>query len=248
MNKSHKIIGVIPARFQSSRLPGKPLQMIGSKTMIERVYLRCRQSLLLEEIIIATDDQRIVDAVNKFGGTAVLTSQNIATGTDRCHVAVEQLFPDAEIVVNIQGDEPLIDPEVIDTCIRALLNSSGKMVCSTPVKAITDETDILSPNCVKVVFDHKCSALYFSRSPIPYFRNEIAGFTYYKHIGLYAYKNNFLKKFVKMNHAVLEEVESLEQLRILSNGYKIQCCIVDYDAIGVDTQGDLDRVRNIIRD
>jgi len=247
MNKN-KIIGVIPARFQSTRLPGKPLQMIGSQTMIERVYRRCLQSKLLDAILIATDDQRILDEVTRFGGVAVLTSAAIPTGTDRCFTAVEAIYPDAEIVVNIQGDEPLIDPAVIDTCIGALLDNSATAVCATPVCEIASEEDLHSTNCVKCVFDLNGNALYFSRSPIPFMRNKVEGFKHYKHIGLYAYQKRFLNNFVKMNHAVIEEVESLEQLRILANGYKIQCCVVKYDAIGVDTPEDLDRVRAILND
>jgi 3-deoxy-manno-octulosonate cytidylyltransferase (CMP-KDO synthetase) len=243
-----KIIGVIPARYQSTRLPGKPLVKIGSKTMIELVYLRCKDSKLLDELVIATDDLRVFREVQRFGGIAVMTSPDIATGTDRCYNAIEQLFPTAQIVVNIQGDEPLIDPAVIDTCIRAILNESDDIVCSTPVKAITNEEDLLSPNCVKVVFNNEGHALYFSRSPIPFVRKQIDGFNHYKHIGLYAYKNDFLKKFIKMNQEPLEIVESLEQLRILANGYSIKCCIVDYDAIGVDTPEDLERVRQILTD
>ena len=247
MNKN-KIIGVIPARYHSTRLPGKPLQMIGSQTMIERVYRRCLESKLLDTILIATDDQRIMEEVARFGGIAVLTSPEIPTGTDRCFTAVESLFPDAEIVVNIQGDEPLIDPAVIDTCIRALQDNSSAAVCATPVCEIASDEDLLSPNCVKCVFDLNGNALYFSRSPIPYTRNKIDGFKHFKHIGLYAYKKSFLNRFVKMNHAAIEEVESLEQLRILANGYKIQCCVVKYDAIGVDTPEDLAKVRAILVD
>jgi len=244
---SQKIIGVIPARYSSTRLPGKPLVMIGSKTMIERVYCRCLNSQLLDAVIIATDDEMIVEEVRRFGGTAILTAPEIATGTDRCFEAIKQSFPDAEIVVNIQGDEPLIDPSVIDTCINALL-LDPEAVCSTPVARLSDPAELNSPNCVKAVFDKHGRALYFSRSTIPYIRNASAECIHYKHIGLYAYRHNFLKLFVSMEQTAMEKVESLEQLRILSNGYKIHCCPVEYDVIGVDTPEDLERVRQILCD
>ena len=241
--KNKKIIGVIPARYQSTRLPGKPLSEICGKTMIQRVYENCCKSALLDRVVVATDDERIVENVKSFGGEAVMTSSDISTGSERCLSAVKDLSCD--YVVNIQGDEPLIDPTVIDETVLALLNSEG-FVCATPVKIIEDDGELLSPNCVKVVFGKEKNAIYFSRSVIPFNRDGKKDVEYYKHIGLYVYQKSFLVDYVSLEQSALELAESLEQLRILENGYGIKCCVVDYEAIGVDTQEDLEKVRKII--
>lgn len=241
--KKLKIIGIIPARYNSSRLPGKPLLDICGKSMIRRVYENCLLSKKLDDIIIATDDKRILEHAKSFGANVVLTSEKINTGTDRCYKAAQN--QDADIVINIQGDEPLIDYKVIDSVIEKLVNSTKDIVCTTPISIIKKEEEINSKNCVKVVFDKEFNALYFSRLPIPFNRNSTA--VYYKHIGIYAYRYDFLKKYVKLEQTALEKVESLEQLRILENGFKIKCALVDYTAIGVDTKEDLDMVCALIK-
>lgn len=235
------IVGVIPARYKSTRFEGKPLAIIGVKTMIQMVYEKCLKSNLLDQLIVATDDQRIYDHVCSFGGQVVMTSTSIATGSDRCYEAIKDEACD--LVVNIQGDEPLIDPSIIDTCIQALLEAP-EAVCSTPVVASEEEID--SPHTVKAVLDQTLQALYFSRYPIPFFRNPSNQKQYYKHIGLYCYRKPFLEQYVTMPQTPLELAESLEQLRIIENGYKIQCCLVHYQSIGVDTPADLEKVKQLL--
>ena len=235
------IVGVIPARYKSTRFEGKPLAIIGIKTMIQMVYEKCLKSNLLAQVIVATDDQRIYDHVRSFGGQVAMTSTNIVTGSDRCYEAIKH--DNWDLVVNIQGDEPLIDPTVIDACIQALLDAP-EAVCSTPVVPSREEID--SPHIVKVALNQKLEALYFSRYPIPFFRDFSNQKQYYRHIGLYCYRKPFLQQYVAMPQTPLEIAESLEQLRILENGYKIQCCLVDYQSIGVDTPEDLEKVKQLI--
>ena len=234
-----EIVGVIPSRYESSRFPGKPLARIGDKTMVRMVYERCRESKLLNRVLVATDDERIRAEVESF---AIMTSPDIATGTDRCHAAAGDM--PCDIVVNIQGDEPLIDPTVIDACAGALLEASDA-VCATPIALTRDAEEIASANSAKVAVNKNMEALYFSRSPIPF--NRAGGdLPYYKHIGLYAYRRDFLREYVKLSQTPMELAESLEQLRMLENGFRIQCCLVEYQAIGVDTPEDLEKVRGMI--
>ena len=239
-----QIIGIIPARYKSVRFEGKPLATIGEKTMIQMVYEKCLQSEYLNQVMVATDDQRIYENVLSFGGKVVMTGKNIATGSDRCYEAVRD--QNCEIVVNIQGDEPLIEPKVIDCSIQAILNAP-KAVCSTPVVESKNLEEIESPNTIKVALNRDFEALYFSRYPIPYNRNKNKNKSFYKHIGLYCYRKSFLEKYVTMKQTKLEISESLEQLRILENGYKIQCCLVNYQSIGVDTVEDLEKVRQLLK-
>ena len=236
-----KVIGVIPARYSSTRLPGKPLEDICGKSMVLRVVEQAEKAKLLNEVIVATDDKRIFEHLVSHGKKAVMTSPEIRTGTDRCYEAVKDTKSD--IIVNIQGDEPLLDPDTIDSLISALA-VSGTAVCSTAVKKITDESEIDNPNTVKAVTDKNMFALYFSRSRVPFNRDH-AGI-YYKHIGIYAYKTEFLKTYINLESTMLEKTESLEQLRILENGFKIKCVEVFTDSVGVDTKEDLDKVRRII--
>ncbi|NER80028.1 MAG: 3-deoxy-manno-octulosonate cytidylyltransferase [Leptolyngbya sp. SIO1D8] len=238
-----KVTGVIPARYKSTRFEGKPLAIIGGKTMIQMVYEKCLKSKLLDQVMVATDDHRIYSNVVSFGGKAVMTGAHIATGSDRCYAAIKE--DDCDIVVNIQGDEPLIDPVVIDACIQALIDAP-EAVCSTPVVESYDPDEINSPHAVKAVVNQQFEALYFSRYPIPFFRNALNGEKYYRHIGLYCYRKSFLEKYVSMPQTPLELSESLEQLRILENGYTIQCCSVNYDSIGVDTPEDLEKVKQLL--
>ena len=197
----------------------------------------------MDRIIVATDDKRIHDHVLSFSGESVMTSEDIATGTDRCEAVARTL--DCGIVVNIQGDEPLIDPDVIDTCIEALKNAPHA-VCATPIRRTNDPEKIISSNTAKVAVKNNLEALYFSRSPIPFNRNAGESLQYFLHIGLYVYRKSFLNEYVKMKQSPMEITESLEQLRILENGYTIQCCMVNYDAIGVDTPEDLIKVKKIL--
>jgi len=236
-----RVIGVIPARYSSTRLPGKPLEDINGKSMILRVVEQAERSKLINEVIVATDDKRIFDHLKYFGKTAVMTDPEIRTGTDRCYEAVKDLK--ADIIVNIQGDEPLLDPDTVDSLITALIQSESA-VCSTPVKLINDAQEIDNHNVVKAVFDKNMYALYFSRSRIPFNRNVHE--MYYKHIGIYAYRQDFLKTFIALESTMLEKSESLEQLRMLENGYKIKCVEVFKDSKGVDTPEDLSIVRKII--
>lgn len=241
-----RAIGVIPARWGSTRFEGKVLAQINGKPMIEHVWQRARQSRLLKEVIIACDDERIAGAAEKFGAKAVLTSREHACGTDRvAQVAADVI---AEIIVNIQGDEPLIHHNVIDDLVAALQgNRSSKM--ATAIKIVQSAEELANPNVVKVVVDAQGDALYFSRSVIPYDRDN-AGMDrikYYKHLGIYAYRKNFLLKFKDMPKSQLEQAEHLEQLRALEAGVKIRTILTDIETIGVDTPEDLARVTKILQ-
>jgi 3-deoxy-manno-octulosonate cytidylyltransferase (CMP-KDO synthetase) len=240
-----KVIGIIPARYQSTRLPGKPLADIVGKPMIQRVYENTARSLTLDDVIVATDDQRVKDAVDKFGGKAVLTSKEHNTGTDRVAEVAKNL--DAEIVVNVQGDEPFINPGMIDEIVNPLLQDES-IPMSTLKHEIIDRDDLNNPNVVKVVTDAKDCALYFSRSLIPYPRyreNHHA----YEHIGIYAYRKDFLLHLSRLIPTNLEKIEALEQLRVLENGYKIKVILTqqDYIPLSVDTTEDLEKSRKFLQ-
>jgi 3-deoxy-manno-octulosonate cytidylyltransferase (CMP-KDO synthetase) len=239
-----KIIGIIPARYGSTRLEGKPLKDICGKPMIQYVYETVLKSELLTQVIVATDDQRIVDVVSKFGGKACLTSINHRTGTDRIAEVAKDIQSD--IVVNIQGDEPLLDVRMIDEAIRPLVTEQDLKAC-TLCRPITKVEDLQNPNVVKTVFDRNGNALYFSRSLIPYPR-KVEGHQVYEHIGIYVYRKDFLMQYIKMPPTPLEMSESLEQLRILENGIRLKVLITayEYNGLSVDTQEDLDNVRRII--
>jgi 3-deoxy-manno-octulosonate cytidylyltransferase (CMP-KDO synthetase) len=238
------IIGIIPARYGSTRLEGKPLKDICGKPMIQYVYETVSKSELLTQVVVATDDQRIVDAVEKFGGKAGLTSINHRTGTDRI-AEIARNIP-ADIVVNIQGDEPLLDVRMIDEAIRPMIKDADIKVC-TLCRPIVKDEDLHSPHVVKVVFDHNGNALYFSRSLIPYPR-KAEGHQAYEHIGIYVYRKDFLMQYIEMPPTPLEISESLEQLRILENGIRLKVVTTSYEYTGlsVDTAEDLEVVRRII--
>ena len=236
------VIGVIPARYGSTRFEGKALADILGKPMIQHVYERAKKAKILDDLIIATDDQRIIDAVKRFKGKVIYTSPNQPTGTDRLTEVVNAL--DVKVVVNIQGDEPLIEPTMIDHLARAVLGND-KVTMATLIKRIEDPNQINDPNVVKVVTDRNGNALYFSRSPIPYKRSEDKA-VYYKHIGLYAYTKDFLFTYKNLPTSLLEECEKLEQLRVLENGYKIKTVETKFDTIGVDTPEDLERVKECL--
>lgn len=236
------VICVIPARYASTRLPGKPLAEIAGKPMIQYVYDQAMQARLPSSVWVATDDQRVYDAVQAFGGHAVMTSCEHCTGTDRLAEVARR--NNADIIVNVQGDEPLIAPEVIDLAIEPFYQQP-ELVMTTLKTRLTEE-DFSNPAVVKVVTDKQGYALYFSRSLIPYPRNAGGDFAVYKHIGLYAYRKEFLLQYASMPQTPLEQAESLEQLRVLENGYRILVLETDYQCIGVDTPEDLERVREIL--
>lgn len=237
-----KVIGIIPARYGSTRFPGKPLALIGGKTMIRRTYEQVLKSSL-DDAVVATDDQRIFDEVCSFGGRVVMTCADHKSGTDRCCEALDHVGGDVDAVVNIQGDEPFIDPRQIDQ-VAELIRRDDTFL-ATLAKRITDPSRLDNPNTVKVVFDHEGNALYFSRHPLPYVRGierekwfEAA--EYYQHIGIYAYKTDTLRAVAAMPQSRLEQAESLEQLRWLEHGLRIRVAVTDFpDAIAVDTPDDL---------
>lgn len=240
-----RIIGIIPARYGSTRLEGKPLKDIGGKPMIQRVYEAAQQAQWLDQVYVATDDARIVVAVEQFGGNVRLTSVDHKTGTDRIAEVAAEL--DVEIVVNLQGDEPLVNPAMIDEVIQPLVDDSH-LPMSTLCVPILEEEALHDPNVVKVVFNQKRDALYFSRSLIPYPRKR-DNFQAYEHLGLYAYRKDFLLTYIALPQSRLEINESLEQLRVLEAGYQLKVVVSahPYDGMSVDTQEDLEKVRQIVQ-
>jgi 3-deoxy-manno-octulosonate cytidylyltransferase (CMP-KDO synthetase) len=246
-----KILGVIPARFASTRFPGKVLAQISSKTMLQHVYERCAQARYLSSTTIATDDDRVYSVAKGFGARVRMTRADHPSGTDR--VAEVASAEAAEIVVNIQGDEPLIDPAAIDAAILPLVHDP-EIVMGTLKKRIEDEREIADPNVVKVVTDRRGDAIYFSRCPIPYERKTPAGpkagpempvRPYFKHVGLYVYRRDFLLQYSALPMGPLEQAERLEQLRALENGYRIRVVETEYESLGVDTPEDLERVSRL---
>ena len=251
-----KILGVIPARYASSRFPGKALVSIAGKSMLQHVWERASKARYLSSVLIATDDERIRAAAEQFGAKVVMTRADHVSGTDR--VAEAASATDAPIIVNIQGDEPLIDPEAIDAAVLALVDDSTgpngqengghhsavQAQMSTLMKRIDRAEDIADPNVVKVVTDLSGHALYFSRSPIPFEREpkDGRGTVRFKHIGLYVYRRKFLLKYSELPMGPLEQAERLEQMRALENGYKIRVVETEYDSLGVDTPEDWNRV------
>jgi 3-deoxy-manno-octulosonate cytidylyltransferase (CMP-KDO synthetase) len=249
-----KITAVIPARYASTRFEGKALADIMGKPMVQHVYERTLKASLVSEVIVATDDERIASCVRGFGGRVEMTSPNHETGTDRLAEVAQRL--DADVVVNVQGDEPLIDPAMIDQAIAPLLEDSTIPMATLKTRIKTLH-DFLSPNVVKVVSDPKGNVLYFSRSPLPFFRdkwNDLKDDAFtsgkllcYKHVGLYVYKREFLPLFAALPPSYLEMAEKLEQLRVLENGYRIRIVETEFESIGVDTPGDLEKVLSRLR-
>lgn len=237
-----KTIAVIPARYQSSRFSGKPLSVIAGKTMIHRVYEQVKKATGIDKVIVATDDERIYDEVHRFQGIAIMTGE-CSCGTERVYEAVKDC--PCDIVINVQGDEPLIKPEMVEELIAAFADDSVVMV--TLCKEITSDADINNPNIVKVVRDKNNNALYFSRYPIPYNRDKRNDVKYFKHIGIYGYKKDFLNKYTQMKKTQLELAENLEQLRVLESGYKIKVKETIYDSIGVDTPEDIMKIERQIK-
>ncbi|MCD5401603.1 3-deoxy-manno-octulosonate cytidylyltransferase [candidate division NPL-UPA2 bacterium] len=250
-----RIVGVIPARYASRRFPGKPLADIGGRTMIERVYQQAKKSRVLERVIVATDDERILREVRKFGGEVRATSSRHRSGTDRvAGVASRLKLPSDAVVVNIQGDAPLLPPGMIDRLVKPLLDHPEVNMAALCGR-IKEAQELSSPSIVKVALDREGFALYFSRLPIPYLRDKTLNFgvpaarrvastfSYYKHIGPYAYRKSFLLKLARMAPTPLEKAEKLEQLRVLENGYRIKMVKTRYDCPEVDTLEDLRKVR-----
>lgn len=238
-----KILGVIPARFASSRFPGKALARIASKTMLQHVWERASQARYLTSTVIATDDERIATVARSFGARVRMTRADHPSGTDR--VAEAASAEEAQLVVNIQGDEPLIDPTAIDAAILPLAHDP-EIVMGTLKKKIEDRREIGDPNVVKVVTDRDGDAIYFSRLPVPFYRGgEGPAPDYYKHIGLYVYQRDFLLGYSGLPVGPLERAERLEQLRALENGFRIRVVETEYESVGVDTQEDLERVTRL---
>ncbi|MBC2856547.1 MAG: 3-deoxy-manno-octulosonate cytidylyltransferase [Cetobacterium sp.] len=238
-----KFLGIIPARYASTRLEGKPLKDICGHTMIEWVYKRALNSNL-DRVIVATDDQRVYEEVKRFGGEVVLTDKSHQNGTSRIAEVCGNIS-DFDVVINIQGDEPLIEGEMINSLIE-VFNKEPDLKMATLKHKIDEMEEIKNPNVVKVVTDKKDYAIYFSRSIIPYPR-ELNMDNYYKHVGIYAYKREFVIEYSKMEATPLEKSESLEQLRVIENGYKIKVLETPYKVVGVDTAEELERVREIIK-
>jgi 3-deoxy-manno-octulosonate cytidylyltransferase (CMP-KDO synthetase) len=240
-----KAVGIIPSRYASTRFPGKPLIDIKGKTMIRRVYEQAKKSHLLSGIFVATDDRRIVDEVESFGGNVIMTSSKHPSGTDRCYEVLEKIGKDKyDVVVNIQGDEPFIHPEQINKVLKSFENKNIQI--STLAHKLTDAKDLANPSIVKIVRNKHGEALYFSRSPIPYIRESNTGdwtkqYLFLKHIGIYAYRSDILEQIVKLPTSFLEKAESLEQLRWLENGYNVMVEITDKESFPVDTPEDLMR-------
>lgn len=239
-----KSICVIPARYSSTRLPGKPLKDICGKPMICRVWERASRAKSVAEVIVATDDERILQAVENNLGRAVMTRADHKTGTDRLAEVAEK-FPDVDVIVNVQGDEPLIEPSLIDELIAEFVKDEDLQMATVATELI-DAEEMNNPNNVKVVLDRYNDALYFSRSLIPYPRNA-GNAKIFKHIGIYAYRRQFLIDYAKMEPTPLEKSESLEQLRALENGFKIRVIKSDCRFVGVDTEEDLKLVNEIYR-
>lgn len=241
-----KILGIIPARFASSRFPGKPLADIGGKSMIQRVYEQAQKAKSLSKVVVATDDPRIFDHVIAFGGDAYMTAENHPSGTDRCFEALQKAGGSSkyDYIINIQGDEPFIDPETIEQMAKLL---DFKTEIATAVKKINDYETLFDPNVVKAVLTMRKQCLYFSRQTVPYVRGHepetwLEHADFYKHIGLYAYRNDVLEQISHLPLSPLENTEKLEQLRWLGYGYKIYATITNYESIGVDTPEDLEKL------
>ncbi len=242
------VIIVIPARHASSRFPGKPLAPIAGRPMIQHVYERARQSARASRVVVATDDPRIRDAVESFGGEAIMTRSEHRTGTDR--IAEVAIHVPADAYVNVQGDLPLIRAEVIDAAIDALLSAGPEVHVSTLCVPITTPEDIMNPNIVKVVSDFDGNALYFSRAPIPWVRDagERVAARHFKHIGLYAFRRDALLEFPALPPGELERVEQLEQLRWMENGYRIAVAETEaYEGVEVDVPADVARAEDLLR-
>jgi len=241
------VVAVIPARYASTRLPGKPLVPLAGKPMVQHVYERTKLASTVNRVIVATDDRRIIDAVRAFGGEARMTRADHRTGTER--IAEVAAHETGDVFVNVQGDEPLIDPAAIDTAVQALLEGEPAQIATvaTPIRVTAD---IMDPNIVKTVLDFDENALYFSRAPIPWVRDtqHKVHVKYWKHLGLYVFQRDALLEYPTLPQGELERIEQLEQLRWLENGWKIRVAEVEHDAVSVDVAEDVVRVEKLIED
>lgn len=243
-----KILGIIPARFASTRFPGKPLVKIHGKSMIRRVYEQAISAQSLSDVVVATDDERIAQEVKQFGGKCVMTSSNHVSGTDRCAEVISKM-EGIDAVINIQGDEPYIDPEQIDLLASCFEEQSVQL--ATLIKKISTPADLFNPNIPKVVVNTRLEAIYFSRQTIPYLRNIapeewLLNSDFYKHIGIYGYTVKALEEITRLMPSKLESCENLEQLRWLENGYRIQTRITELETIAIDTPEDLRKINEIL--
>jgi 3-deoxy-manno-octulosonate cytidylyltransferase (CMP-KDO synthetase) len=242
-----QVVVVIPSRYSASRLPGKPLVSLGGKPMVQRVYERAKLAQTVSKVLVATDDQRIVDAVKAIGGEARMTRPDHRTGTER--IAEVAAHEPGDIFVNVQGDEPLIDPATIDAAVGALLEEPASQI-STVATPIRHKADIMDPNVVKTVLDFESNALYFSRAPIPWIRDtqQKMRVKYWKHLGLYVFQRDALLEYPTLPHGELEKIEQLEQLRWLENGWKIRVAEVAQDSVSVDVPEDVARVEKLLQE
>ena len=241
-----QVVVVIPSRYAATRLPGKPLVNLAGKPMVQRVYEQAKLAQTVHRVLVATDDQRIVDAVLAFGGEARMTRSDHRTGTER--IAEVAAHEPGDVFVNVQGDEPLINPVAIDTAVAALLEDSPAQIATvaTPIRHVPD---IMDPNVVKTVLDFDSNALYFSRAPIPWVRDtpQKVHVKYWKHLGLYVFQRDALLEYPTLPQGELEKIEQLEQLRWLENGWKIRVAEVEHDAVSVDAPEDVTRVEKLLQ-
>ena len=240
------VVIVIPARYASTRLPGKPLVQLAGKPMVQRVYERAKMVKSAVRVIVATDDERILKAVEEFGGEARMTRPDHRTGTER--IAEVAAHTEGDVYVNVQGDEPLLDPEAVDTAVGALLEEPLAAIATVAV-AIKTPADIMDPNVVKTVLDFDGNALYFSRAPIPWVRDSAThvAVRHLKHLGLYVFQREALLEYPTLPQGELEKVEQLEQLRWMENGWKIRVAEVEHDAVSVDVPADVERVEKLLQ-
>ncbi len=256
-SRKPKIIAVIPARYESTRLPGKVLKNICGKPMIQHVYERVSNTKLIQQVIIATDDKRILRIAQKFGAEAEMSPKDCKSGTDRIAWIVKKMsdIREDDIIINVQGDEPLVAPQAIEKLAKTISKDSDIYMASLMTK-ISDINELMDPNIVKVVVDKDNFALYFSRSPIPFSRDNWKNLKtkpvldktdiFYKHLGMYAYRKHFLLKYSQMPQTRLEEIEKLEQLRVLEHGYRIKMAETEFDSMSIDTPTDLEKVLSLL--
>ncbi len=246
-----RILAIIPARYSSVRFPGKPLADINGKPMVQRVYEQIKKCSSIKDIVVATDDERIINAVNSFGGKALLTLPDHQSGTDRCAEVIQRHKENFDVIINVQGDEPFIAPDQIELIASCFKNQEIQI--ATLIKRITQSPELFDSSKVKVVINEKEEAMYFSRFPIPFLRGLseelwLENSVYYKHIGIYGYRTEVLSQIVKLPVHLLEKAESLEQLRWLTNGYRIQTALTELESISVDTIEDLNAARKFLNE
>ncbi|HID03823.1 MAG TPA: 3-deoxy-manno-octulosonate cytidylyltransferase [Desulfobacterales bacterium] len=234
-----KVTAIIPSRYESKRFPGKALADIQGKTMIQRVYEQVQKSALIDKVYVATDSDAISNSIHEINGNVIMTSEKCSSGTDRVAEAARTLkLEGSDAIVNIQGDQPFLQPECLDDLLQAFLKQPG-LAMGTLAYGIKDNKEINDPNNVKVIFDKDNFAIYFSRAKIPFNRDNTQNILYYKHIGIYAYSNSFLQEFTNLPYSTLENVEKLEQLRVIDGGHKIQVTVTDFDSPSIDDPADL---------